>query len=65
MSTVAAAEPVAADLVMAAESVPALVPARMLNDRVMVINLGCVGDSSQFLLLGHHERLPTSAAVVV
>jgi hypothetical protein len=37
----------------------------MLNDRVMVINLGCVGDSSQFLLLGHHERLPTSAAVVV
>jgi hypothetical protein len=35
------------------------------EDSVMVINLGRVGDLWRFLFLGHHEKLPTSAAVVV
>lgn len=35
------------------------------EDSVMIINLGAVGDSSHFLFLGHHEKLPTSSTVIV
>jgi hypothetical protein len=35
------------------------------EDSVMVIDLGAAGDSSRFLFLGHHERLPSSDAVIV
>ena len=35
------------------------------EDSVMVIDLGQAGDSSRFLFLGHHEKLPTSSAVVI
>ena len=35
------------------------------EDSVMVIDLGAAGDSSRFLFLGHHERLPSSSAVIV
>lgn len=35
------------------------------EDSVMLIDLGHAGDSSRFLFLGHHEKLPTSAAVIV
>jgi CRISPR-associated protein Cas2 len=35
------------------------------EDSVMVIDLGRVGNSSRFLFLGHHEKLPTSSAVIV
>jgi len=35
------------------------------EDSVMVIDLGQAGDSSRFLFLGHHERLPTATAVVI
>ena len=35
------------------------------EDSVMVIDLGQAGDSSRFLFLGHHEKLPTSTAVVI
>ena len=35
------------------------------EDSVMVIDLGTAGDSSRFLFLGHHEKLPSSAAVIV
>jgi len=35
------------------------------EDSVMVIDLGRAGDSSRFLFLGHHEKLPTSSAVIV
>ncbi len=43
------------------------VEARMKQseDSVMIINLGRAGDSSRFLFLGHHERLPASSAVIV
>jgi CRISPR-associated protein Cas2 len=34
-------------------------------DSVMIIDLGAAGDSSNFLFLGHHEKLPTSSAVIV
>jgi CRISPR-associated protein Cas2 len=34
-------------------------------DSVMVVDLGQAGDSSRFLFIGHHERLPASSAVVV
>ena len=34
-------------------------------DSVMIIDLGRAGDSSRFLFLGHHEKLPTSSAVIV
>lgn len=34
-------------------------------DSVMVVDLGLGGDSSRFLFLGQHERLPSTAAVVV
>ena len=35
------------------------------EDSVMIIDLGQAGDSSRFLFLGHHERLPASGAVIV
>jgi CRISPR-associated protein Cas2 len=35
------------------------------EDSVMVVDLGMAGDSSRFLFLGHHERLPSSDAVIV
>ena len=35
------------------------------EDSVMVVDLGLAGDSSRFLFLGHHEKLPATSAVVV
>jgi CRISPR-associated protein Cas2 len=35
------------------------------EDSVMIIDLGAVGDSSRFLFLGHHEKLPASGTVIV
>jgi CRISPR-associated protein Cas2 len=35
------------------------------EDSVMVIDLGQPGDTSRFLFLGHHEKLPTASAVVI
>lgn len=35
------------------------------EDSVMIIDLGAAGDSSRFLFLGHHEKLPTADAIVV
>jgi CRISPR-associated protein Cas2 len=35
------------------------------EDSVMIIDLGKAGDSSRFLFLGHHEKLPVSSAVIV
>jgi CRISPR-associated protein Cas2 len=35
------------------------------EDSVMVIDLGQAGDSTRFLFLGHHEKLPSSAALVI
>ena len=35
------------------------------EDSVMVIDLGQAGDSSRFLFLGHHEKLPASTAVII
>jgi hypothetical protein len=35
------------------------------EDSVMVVDLGSAGDSSRFLFLGHHERLPSSDVVIV
>ena len=35
------------------------------EDSVMVIDLGAADDSSRFLFLGHHERLPSSTAMIV
>jgi CRISPR-associated protein Cas2 len=34
-------------------------------DSVMVVDLGQAGDSSRFLFLGHHARIPVSDAVIV
>jgi CRISPR-associated protein Cas2 len=35
------------------------------EDSVMIIDLGRAGESSRFLFLGHHEKLPSSSAVIV
>jgi CRISPR-associated protein Cas2 len=35
------------------------------EDSVMVVSLGSAGDSSRFVFLGHHEKLPRSAPVIV
>ncbi|MGH3274364.1 MAG: CRISPR-associated endonuclease Cas2 [Streptosporangiaceae bacterium] len=35
------------------------------EDSVMVVDLGRTDDSKRFLFLGHHEQLPSSAAVIV
>lgn len=43
------------------------VEARMkpAEDSVMVIDLGRAGDSTRFLFLGHHEKLPNNDAVII
>jgi CRISPR-associated protein Cas2 len=38
---------------------------KVTEDSVMVVDLGNAGDSSRFLFLGHHEKLPSSRAVIV
>jgi CRISPR-associated protein Cas2 len=38
---------------------------KLSEDSVMVVDLGAAGDSSRFLFLGHHEKLPSSDAVIV
>lgn len=38
---------------------------KMTEDSIMVIDLGRAGDSTRFLFLGHHEKLPGAAAVIV
>ena len=35
------------------------------EDSVMIIDLGAVGDSSRFLFLGHHEKLPALGTIIV
>jgi hypothetical protein len=35
------------------------------QDSAMVIDLGAAGDCSRFLFLGHHERMPSSSAVII
>ncbi len=35
------------------------------EDSVMIIDLGRAGDSTRFLFLGHHEKLPGSDAVII
>jgi CRISPR-associated protein Cas2 len=35
------------------------------EDSVMVVELGQAGDSSRFLFLGHHQKLPSSTAVII
>jgi CRISPR-associated protein Cas2 len=35
------------------------------EDSVMVVDLGRAGDSAHFRFLGHHEKLPSSEAVIV
>ena len=35
------------------------------EDSVMVVDLGQAGDSSRFLFLGHHEKLPSPTAVII
>jgi CRISPR-associated protein Cas2 len=35
------------------------------EDSVMIVDLGLPGESSRFLFLGRHEKLPTSTAVIV
>lgn len=35
------------------------------DDSVMIVDLGTTGDTSRFLFLGQHEKLPTPGAVVV
>jgi CRISPR-associated protein Cas2 len=38
---------------------------KVSEDSVMIIDLGRAGDSSRFLFLGHHEKLPASSAVII
>ncbi len=35
------------------------------EDSVMVVDLGHAGDSSRFLFLGQHDKLPSSSALIV
>jgi len=35
------------------------------EDSVMVIDLGRTGDATRFLFPGHHQRLPSSGAVII
>ncbi len=35
------------------------------EDSVMVVNLGRAGDSTPFLFLGHHEKLPSADATII
>ena len=38
---------------------------KLSEDSVMIIDLGRAGDSNRFLFIGHHEKLPTSSAVII
>jgi CRISPR-associated protein Cas2 len=38
---------------------------KLPEDSVMIVDLGPAVDSSRFLFLGHHERLPSSDVVIV
>jgi CRISPR-associated protein Cas2 len=38
---------------------------KISEDSVMIVDLGAAGDSSRFLFLGHHEKLPSSGVVIV
>jgi CRISPR-associated protein Cas2 len=38
---------------------------KLSEDSVMVIDLGRAGDSTRFLFLGHHEKLPGADAVII
>lgn len=38
---------------------------KLSEDSVMIIDLGAGGETSRFLFLGHHEKLPSGGAVVV
>lgn len=38
---------------------------KMTEDSIMIIDLGAPSDSSCFQFLGHHEKLPTSSAVII
>ena len=38
---------------------------KLSEDSIMVIDLGFVGDSSRFLFLGHHEKLPSLRNMIV
>lgn len=38
---------------------------KQTEDSVMIIDLGAPGDSSRFLFLGRHEKLPTLDATIV
>jgi CRISPR-associated protein Cas2 len=38
---------------------------KVSEDSVMVIDLGLAGDSSRFLFLGHHHKLPSTSTVIV
>jgi CRISPR-associated protein Cas2 len=38
---------------------------KQTEDSVMIIDLGASSDSSRFLFLGHHEKLPTLDATIV
>lgn len=38
---------------------------KITEDSVMVVDLGRPEDTGRFLFLGHHERLPTTDAVIV
>jgi CRISPR-associated protein Cas2 len=38
---------------------------KMSEDNVMLVDLGAAGDTSRFLFLGYHEKLPSSNAVIV
>lgn len=35
------------------------------EDSVMIIDLGKAGDPGRFLFLGHHEKLPSTDALIV
>jgi CRISPR-associated protein Cas2 len=35
------------------------------EDSVMVVDLGRAGDSSRFLFLGYHEKLPSSDPLII
>jgi CRISPR-associated protein Cas2 len=38
---------------------------KMTEDRVMIVDLGAVGERSRFLFLGRHRELPAPGPVIV
>jgi CRISPR-associated protein Cas2 len=38
---------------------------KLSEDSVMIVELGSAGDTSRFLFLGHHEKLPSTGAIIV